>query len=148
MNQENRDLLLRDLCGRLPYGVKVQVIINGTVYQAGVYAVFGDGTVYVEYENSLDAVDISEVRPYLFPLSALSTSDKNEITNILDCNFPWEVEEGKINWTVGGLVESEQFTLTIDQVERLSDWFNKKHFDYRGLIGKDSALDATRKGIY
>lgn len=146
MTKEERALLLKDLCGRLPYGVEVQVDIYGTVYDARVESVFADGTVYVECDTSVDAVDVTEVKPYLFPLSALSVPEMNEIVEMTNCNFPWDLlnEDGKLNWTVGGLVESELFSLTLEQIDCISEWFKRNGYDYLGLIEKGLAVERKR----
>lgn len=143
MTKEEKNLLLKDLCGRLPYGVEVQVDTYGTVYDARVEAVWSDGTVYVECDTSVDAVDIAEVKPYLFPLSALSVPEMNEIVEMTNCNFPWDLlnEDGKLDWTVGGLVESELFSLTLEQIDCISEWFKRNGYDYLGLLDKGLAKD-------
>ena len=146
MTKEERSLLLKDLCGRLPYGVEVQVTIHEAVYDARVESVFADGTVYVECDTSVDAVDIAEVKPYLFPLSALSVPEMNEIVEMTNCNFPWDLlnEDGKLDWAVGGLVESELFSLTLEQIDGISEWFKRNGYDYLGLIEKGLAVERKR----
>ena len=118
MTQEDKDLLLKDLCARLPYEVKIQV---------------NDKIETVEGINILDnivefgtymACDIDEVKPYLFPMSSITEEQKKEI----------EFD-----------VSSECFG---DWAKRLIDFYNKHHIDYRGLIEKGLALDATDKNIY
>lgn len=147
MTKEERALLLKDLCGRLPYGVEVQVNLYGTVYDARVEAVFADGTVYVECDTSVDAVDVTEVKPYLFPLSALSVPEMNEIVEMTNCNFPWDLlnEDGKLDWTVGGLVESELFSLALEQIDGISEWFKRNGYDYLGLIEKGLVVERKQK---
>lgn len=143
MTKEEKNLLLKDLCGRLPYGVEVQVTIGETVYDARMEAVFADGTVYVKSDKSIDVVDITEVKPYLFSLTDLSVPEANEIVEMTNCNFPWDLlnEDGKLNWTVGGLVESELFSLTLEQIDCISEWFKRKGYDYLGLLDKGLAKD-------
>lgn len=147
MKEENKELLLKDLCGRLPYGVKIRIE----------YPFLEEEEWHSEILYGLDlqrlciantSIRLEEFKPYLFPLSSMSTSEMNEITDILGCDFPWSISEGKLTWTVGGSVESELFELTIDQLERIMHIFNSRHYDYRGLIGKHLANDATGLGIY
>lgn len=148
MTKEEKNLLFKDLCGRLPYGVEVQVTIHETVYDARVEAVWSDGTVYVEKNESDDAlVDVTKVKPYLFPLSALSVPEMNEIVEMTNCNFPWDLlnEDEKLNWTVGGLVESELFSLTLEQIDSISEWFKRNGYDYMGLIEKGLAVERKQK---
>lgn len=148
MTKDEKNLLLKDLCGRLPYGVEVQVDTYGTVYDARIEAVWPDGTVYVVKNESDDAlVDVTEVKPYLFPLSTLSVPEMNEIVEMTNCNFPWDLlnEDGKLNWSVGGLVESELFSLTLEQIDCISEWFKRNGYDYLGLIEKGLAVERKQK---
>lgn len=150
MNKGEESLLLKDLCGRIPYGVKVIVPCLGDKIYTLKAVRIEDGCIVVceMGDNGEISMPIECVKPYLFPLSSMSTSEMNEITDILGCDFPWFISEGKLTWTVGGSVESELFELTIDQLERLMYIFNSRHYDYRGLIGKHLANDATGLGIY
>lgn len=149
MTQEE-SLLLKDLCGRIPYGVKVIVpCLGDKIYTLKAVRIEDGCIVACEMgDNGEISMPIECVKPYLFPLSSMSTSEMNEITDILGCDFPWFISEGKLTWTVGGSVESELFELTIDQLERLMHIFNSRHYDYRGLIGKHLTNDATGLGIY
>lgn len=141
MTRDDKELLLKDLCGRLPYGVKGN-------YQNSDDELLRKVTIMYSYLEPDGMVMTGDIKPYLFPLSSMSTSEMNEITDILGCDFPWSISEGKLTWTVGGSVESELFELTITQLERLMHIFNSRHYDYRGLIEKNLANDATGLGIY
>ena len=145
MKQENRELLLKDLCARLPYGVKGKCELDAsydtsfdTVFQthkfnAEVYGIKedlllvtpliedNDEQTYAE-EEVADGVSILDFTPYLFPLSSMT-------------------EEQKKKWFY---TLSSDYHITYDTV----DWCNKNHFDYRGLIGKNLAIDATGLNIY
>lgn len=114
MKQEDKELLLKDICARLPYGVKIQV---------------NDKIETVEGINILDnivefgtymACDIEEVKPYLFPLSSMTEEQKEEWRGIRWSKLPWD----ELNW------------------------LNKGHWDYRHLIEKGLAIDATGLNIY
>ena len=113
MTQEDKELLLRDLCARLPYGLK---------YNYGGY----DGCDYTMNRVDCNAVDcafpIENVKPYLFPLSSMTEEQNKEWFYTL----------------------SSDYHITYDTV----DWCNKNHFDYRGLIEKGLALNATGLNIY
>lgn len=150
MNKGEESLLLKDLCERIPYGVKVIVpSLGDKIYTLKAVRIEDGCIVACEMgDNGEISMPIECVKPYLFPLSSMSTSERNEIVDLLGCDFPWSISEGKLAWTVGGSVESELFELTIDQLERLMYIFNSRHYDYRGLIGKRLANDATGLGIY
>ena len=118
MTQEDKDLLLKDLCARLPYGVKVQdelgrinKLVIGNSDLNRLY--YNDFSTYSEEKLSL---------PYLFPLSSMTEEQHKEWLYTL----------------------SSDYHITYDTV----DWCNKNHFDYRGLIEKGLAIDATGLDIY
>lgn len=118
MTQEDKELLLKDLCARLPYGVIIQ-IKDWTVL---------DAELKIGHINRLQINDV-ELKPYLFPMSSMTEEQKM----FLRCQ----------NWCIAintsGIVET-----TIEGL----DWLNKNHFDYRGLIPMGLALDATNLNIY
>lgn len=152
MTEEQKQLLIKDLCGRLPYGVNILHVKDGII------GVLSTINIYVEgREEKLkcsipffgeDNVPIEEFKPYLYPLSSLTSSEAEDIERIMGCNILWRISEGLIEWTVGGSVESEIFELRIDQIEQLTEFLNAHHFDYRGLIEKGLAIDATGVVMY
>jgi hypothetical protein len=134
MTQEQKELLLKDLCGRLPHGVKVNNEIQGDfeIYGICENIVFGRNEVcHIDF-------DVEKIKPYLFPLSSMTEEQKN------DCPIN-ETNLNIINSNIGcyGIIEMPW---------RLSflfiDWCNKNHLDYRGLIPMGMAIDATDKNIY
>ena len=116
MTQEDKDLLLKDLCSRLPYGVKIEltwdewISINTTLKPE-----------YIEKLLNGEDGDI-EVKPYLFPLSSMTEEQQMDLTKF-----------------VANGIQGENI---------LYDWYNKNHFDYRGLIPMRLAIDATNLNIY
>lgn len=134
MTQEDKGLLLKDLCARLPYGVKVECkwktpAPNGTYGMVCTLDSFLLDQIY-----NVDDVDVpfDEFKPYLFPLSSMTEEQKQELTNL--------VEE-----SVFQILHSEDGN---PQPQIPMDWYNKNHFDYRGLIPKGLAIDATGLNIY
>ena len=125
MTQEEKDLLLKDLCARLPYGVKVEsVFINPDTKE--------HKSCGIEVFNATSLLMIrdglGEFKPYLFPLSSMTEEQKKEYAHIL--------------------VMSSNLACSQLIGETTQDWFNKNHFDYRGLIPMGLAEDATDKNIY
>lgn len=131
MKKEDKDLQLRDLCGRLPYLPKVHADDGlspdgkGNDYTLlGVnankrIALLGldfDG-VYATYKEYLD-----NIKPYLRHLSSMTEEEKKEYNIIVDALF----DTG---------------------ISYLNDWLNSHHFDFRGLIQKGLAIEAP-KGMY
>ena len=76
MTQEQKDLLLKDLCARLPYGVKISVDDKVETVQ-GINIL----DTVVEYDSWLSS-DIEEVKPYLFPLSSMTEEQLLELSSI------------------------------------------------------------------
>lgn len=119
MTQEDKELLLKELCGRLPWGVNVQ-------YDNQVYAI---DYVSAEYEEvKLDILDnytvgISDIKPYLRPMNSMTDEEMAERISIL-----YELE---------GHIEE-------DVTYKYQDWLNAHHLDYRGLIHKDLAIEAPK----
>ena len=125
MTQEQKDLLLKDLCARLPYGVKVRY---SSYYEFITCTLQAINPVYNTIDLwSKDAcfnpVFIDKIKPYLFPLSSMTDEQKTEEYKLMNSNF---------------------YTSTVE----LPDFYNKNHLDYRGLIPMGLAEDATGKNIY
>ena len=131
MKQKDKDLLLKDLCARLPYGVKIQV--NDKVEMLEGIGILDNVAEY----GSFLSCDIEEVKPYLFSLSSMTEEQKNDCPisetnlNIINSNIGYGIIE--IPWRLSYL---------------FTDWCNKNHFDYRGLIPMGLANDATGLNIY
>ena len=125
MTEEDKNLLLIDLCGRLPYGVKVEAETwledegEFAYVPDKVYSINSDGYIVHGYD------EVYECKPYLFPLSSMTEEQKEEFDRL---------------YTYDALIIEPQWELI--------DWLNKNHFDYRGLIEKGLAIDATNKNIY
>ena len=118
MTPENRELLSKDLCGRVPY--EVIVCIDGTT-NAKLASVSYWEEVEVQ-DGSRCLYDISDIKPYLFPLSSMTEEQKTSH------NF---------------LKHSAYASPT-----KLIDFYNKNHLDYRGLIPMGLAIDCTNLNIY
>lgn len=127
MTQENKNLLLKDLCGRLPYGVKIQV--NDRVETLEGIGILDNVAEY----GSFLSCDIEEIKPYLFPLSSMIENLRNEYQ---DKRVELELK------ALNNEIEYEEVT-TFEV-----DFYLKNHFDYRGLIPMGLAIDATGLNIY
>ena len=137
MNQEDKELLLKDLCARLPYKVKVNEATQGDFTLIGLT----NERVFTtcEIEGCHNDFPIETIKPYLFPLSSMTEEQKKYITDRWGINEEFDFE---INPDWG-----EYFVELGDAVDFI-DWLNKNHFDYRGLIEKGLAIDATELNIY
>ena len=150
MTQEDKELLFKDLCARMPYGVKCAIFdkelgFGGIPGFEGKYPFVIDGItqegddidVWVERGN----FSLETVKPYLFPLSRLnSLTDEQKKTLKVLCD--WNDEEADAQSIL--VLYQKHFVMKSDVI----DWLHKNHFDYRGLIEMGLALDATDKNIY
>ena len=138
MEKKDKDLLLKDLCARLPYGVKVAC--NKNVYTVnGLDLIVTDegDWEYAVTAKGIAPIEIDFIKPYLFPLSSMTEEQKN------DCPIG-ETNLNIIKSNIGyGIIEIPWQLLYL-----FVEWCNKNHFDYRGLIPKGLALDATGLNIY
>ena len=123
MTQEEKDLLIKDLCARLPYGVKIE--LTRWVMNDGMCM---NTTLEPNHINQLlnDEDGDAEIKPYLFPLSSMTDEQKQDYQYITE------------RW-----MYDSSYSIS-DSI----DWLNVHHFDCRGLIEKGLAIDATGLNIY
>lgn len=119
MTQEDKDILFKDLSARLPYHVKVKVWLEDGTTEKGAL------DLEHNYANVLlDAFyynKIKDIKPYFFPLSSMTEEQEYQYREVI----------------ASSLNHYEVY-----------DWLNRNHFDYRGLIEKGLAIDATNLNIY
>lgn len=147
MTQEDKNLLLKDLCGRIPYRVKCisgvddkTLIIEGINLNSN-----GASQIQVTYECSGINFDtkISTIKPYLFPLSSMTLEQRCKVQNLL----PDKCEVSFVNSEISFYGE-DYHKIKLEQFEKLFNLFNMWHVDYRGLIPKGLANNATGLGVY
>ena len=127
MTQEEKELLLKDLCCRLPYGVKVQTTyINPQTKERK--DIGTDVLSTVEISMLIDGYE--EHKPYLFPLTSMSDEQKviyGDLCYAIIHSLAWDTQAA---------------------LNELNDWLNKNHFDHNNLIPMGLANDATGLNIY
>ena len=124
MKQEDKNLLLKDLCAREPYHPRINVFNQG-------WEGFQDGEFDTDlWLHHLDAFrfDRIEIKPYLRPMSSMTKDEEQEFQS--SCRIIGFYKDGEFACTFRGF-----------------DWLNAHHFDYRGLIEKGLALEAP-EGMY
>lgn len=135
MTKEEKDLLLKDLCARLPYGV------IASYYGAEEECETWDKIEGITCNDCVDigqySLPVESVKPYLFPLSSMSDEQKKEYYYLC-------FEEERKEWEFGEWITRVYYHNTTESI----DWLNKNHFDYRGLISKGLAIDCTNLDIY
>ena len=122
MTQENSNqLLLKDLCARLPYHIRVKVWLKDGTTEEGTLDLehnYGDVLRDAFYYNK-----IVKIKPYLRPISSMTETQKNEYQYITE------------RW-----MYDSSYSIS-DSI----DWLNKNHFDYRGLIPMGLTIAVTKE---
>ena len=126
MTQEQKELLLKDLCSRLPYEVKV-LYDNKVKKLQYIEAVYNEVKL-LDYITNY-TVDVSEVKPYLFPMSSMTEEQRKEYLKL--CK----------------ICIHNDYTEYFSSLESI-EWLYENHFDVHGLIPKGLAIDATHLNIY
>ena len=127
MKQEDKELLLKDLCARLPYKCKYKASKKITHWHKLTLNTRTIGKIIDDYYD--------EIKPYLRPMSSMTEEERKEVNNLIKDNRP--IPYGKINNKgMDNLFSSVAVTSSI-----LIDWLNAHHFDYRGLIEKGLAIE-------
>lgn len=129
MTTEEKQLLLKDLCARLPYGVKINIRSD--------YTLTMEDMEFNAYHLTAVSYDFEyrRLRPYLRPMLSMTEEEKEEIRQ----QFCYEWEES--------VTELMYYSIEIGDADCLIDWFLEHHFDFRGLIPKGLALEAP-EGMY
>ena len=131
MTQEDKLLLLKDLCARLPYGV----ICNDNRHGSGRVTYIDitpddneqkNGKVVVYYFDFDECGELKNCKPYLRPMSSMTEEEEKEYINIDNGSYSCPIDYAHIPAS-----------------ERI-DWLNAHHFDYRGLIEKGLAIAVTK----
>ena len=132
MTQEDKELLLKDLVARLPYGV----ICNDNRHGSGRVTYIDitpddieqkNGKVVVYYFDFDECGELKNCKPYLRPMSSMTEEEKKE----------YELLANHCIVTSIGFIHLEAAPLT--------DWLNAHHFDYRGLIPMGLAIAVTEE---
>ena len=134
MNQEDKELLLKDLCGRLPYGVKGN-------YQNSDDELLRKVTIMYRYLEPNGMVMTGDIKPYLFPLSSMTEEQEEEYGKCYDI----DLANGTKN--LYDRLDGKKVINGYPMYNHI-DWLNKNHFDYRSLIEKGLAIDCTNLNIY
>ena len=143
--EEEKELLLKDLYARLPYGVICywrngsELTLNLTEYNGHLTCINKVNEYYYCHFNVCNNsnnkriqnkdVPVEIVMPYLRPLSSMTEEEEKEYINIDNRSYSCPINYAHIPAS-----------------ERI-DWLIANHFDYRGLIPRGLALEAP-DGMY
>ena len=128
MTPEDKELLLKDISGRLPYGLIVQISLFRNDGRKGDIELDPHVT-----ENIWEIIDKYHALPYLRPMSSMTEEESKEYRKTQITKWVKSVD-----CTYGGYYEHKDTIKTFD-------WLNAHHFDYRGLIKKGLAIEVTKE---
>ena len=128
MTQEDKELIFKELCARLPYHVKCKIWLkDGTTEEGALDLEHNYGNVLQDafYYNK-----IKDIKPYLFPLSSMTDEEKEEYCQL----------QQRVIYNSKGVINED--------VTKYINWCYKKHLDINNLIPMELAIDATNLNIY
>ena len=141
MNRAKKYLVIDDISGRIPHGVVFKTdwgnkTLKGIQYDnANTLLYFG----VCNFTNKVIETYVSEVKPYLLPMTSMTEEKRKYISDRwgINENFNFEIDP------IWG-----EYYIEVEDAAGFIDWLNRNHYDYRGLIPKGLALDATGLNIY
>lgn len=135
MEQEDKELLIKEISTRLPYGVKLYTRFKDIEVPLTIFSINTKGWVsFKKTDGHLDYLNVTDCRLYLRPMSSMTDEEKYKlygVNGVLEIDFEFEP------YKMVHLLKSHN----------VIDWLNKHHFDYRGLIEKGLAIEAS-EGMY
>ena len=132
MIQKDKNLLLQDLCSRLLYGIRCSFGVDDAIYEITGINPSSCGASEIQATHIKSGINgdftISSYKPYLFPLSSMTEEQTEELIKLINT----------------GQNDNNEFMRSLCRIE----FYHKHHFDYRNLIPKGLAKDATGLNIY
>ena len=126
MTQEDRTLLLKDLSARLLYGIICDDGYGNVLELNGIDK--PNTATFKCSDKTFWTTDLDKCKPYLFPLSSMTEEQTEELIKLINTDQN----------------DNNEFMRSLCRIE----FYHKNHFDYRGLIEKGLAIDATGLNIY
>ena len=160
MTEEQKELVIKDLSARVPYGVRLwlkcfegesEYFINGNnilgsvIYHRGEESnitLINGGSYCIEGHSFQNYQQV--IKPYLRPMSSMTEDEKNKLKEYLGAE---EVDCTGFGYIEGGTLEDYVPSIPYTLCSYVINWLNAHHFDYRHLIGKGLALPAP-EGMY
>ena len=146
MTREYKQLLIKDLSARLPYGVKFTLSDNIYTMKGIDLIVTDEGDwEYAVTAKGIEPIEIEYIKPYLRPISSMTGEEVKQLNSILpySMSFAYTTKGELIIYTDSEYDGDHDFGCFVD----IEDWLNAHHFDYRGLIEKGLAIEA-KEGMY
>ena len=140
MKKEDKDILYKDICARVPYNLCVE-------YNKKPYYLVSCTSKWVNLARKTSpysfATDLGDIKPYLYPMSSITEEQLYEFY----CRFV----ENEVDFDDFKTYYKNTFHKVLTSISDCYDviqWFNKYHIDYNNLIPKGLAIDATNLNIY
>ena len=149
MTQEDKQLLLKDLCARLPYGVKVKYLywdINkGYEYPIAMVLDTINSDGYIRFHGDIAEGEgrgmITQYPPYLRSMSSMTKEELKELNEKYRNIAYFFIQEPPYYYGLQAQ-HSDIGSIEISEFSEIYDWLNEHHFDFRCLIEKGLALEA------
>lgn len=128
MTQEDKELIFKELCARLPYHVKCKIWLKDGTTEEGLLDLqhnYGNVLQDAFYYNK-----IKDIKPYLRLMSSMTEEEKEEYCQL----------QQKVIYNSKGVINED--------VTKYINWYYKKHLDINNLIPMGLAIDATGLNIY
>ena len=141
MTQRDKELLLMDLCSRLPYGVKIgtaggigKTVDSITVRPDYIEIVIKGVYAYCQFIHKDTGEwdndnDLDRCKPYLRSMSSMTPEEHQDWIKYSKADYDCEFKP--------------EPTFNLEGCHLSVDWLNANHFDYRGLIQRGLALEVT-----
>lgn len=143
MTQKEKDLLLKDICGRIPYGLKVKNVNEpNSIYN--LLGVANDSVMVMSADKHTMFLNIKSIKPYLFPLSSMTDEQRDELKKYTCPDGTGYFKEDRLCCPINHFGEQIPFILMSKTIE----WLDRNRFDYRGIIPMGLADDASKLNIY
>lgn len=121
MTQEEKQLLLKDLCARFPYGV----ICKSNSYRNILFN-----------SSHIPLIESEEIKPYLRPMSSMTEEEYDDMFHQLYLAQEEFFRNCSNADTIGKIIGNDVVKY---------DWLLKNHFDFRGLIPRGLAIEVTEE---
>ena len=148
--QKDKELLLKDLCPRLPYNCRVFVEITDDLsHETHGYSITLNTHYIYEFEN-----DKIVIKPYLRPLSSMTEEEILELYKITydtwynDSLYYKSEEWISFRDSIRNNTLCFKSSIWASRIFKVYDWLNSNNFDYNGLIPMGLGIDCTETNIY
>ena len=155
MTQTDKNLLLKDLCARLDTNLVCSIYRTddeGVGYRNEILHGYCKGDIWYEFyfreDCSIGIDSVSKIKPYLFPLSSVTEEMMEELNENGFFKYRDTLANVSRLESKNGVSEEIYTYIDIESISVLIEFFHSHHIDYRGLIEKGLAIDATGLNIY